>query len=308
MLPPAGRHWRADDIALRRLARGAGIRPFQHSPCWMPTARSGSSPLSSGNKRYGKLICGYVGDFPHDALESPRGTRQQQPRCRVLRHGETSILVSPPSAISLYGGLSSDLNASSPEIVADLLNVSILGITRTEFAPPLIEDLCARLAAATINMTGPLGDSVRRRCPRSTERRRSADPGYPARHRRSPHVSIPDGSYCLQHPTPPWPPTTCAPCSPAAHLTTRAPSDGPSCCHDDRYRVRTGVGGPGSGSRAMITSVDSAGISGAAPPGIGAQNRAQNSSNRAFRPVGYVTTSQDRETMASWPDRRRDLR
>ena len=45
--------------------------------------------------------------------------------------------------------------------MADLLNVSILGITRTEFAPPLIEDLCARLAAATINMTGPLGDVPR---------------------------------------------------------------------------------------------------------------------------------------------------
>jgi tetratricopeptide (TPR) repeat protein len=153
----------ADDIALRRLARGAGIPAFSTLALLDAYGQIGLISAEQREQAVRRLICGYVGDFPPDdgRLRALAACDSNSRGAVCSAMAKPAFWSSPPSAISLYGGLSSDLNASSPEIVADLLNVSILGITRTEFAPPLIEDLCARLAAATINMTGPLGDVPR---------------------------------------------------------------------------------------------------------------------------------------------------
>ncbi len=48
--------------------------------------------------------------------------------------------------------------AADAQILPALLQAAVIGVARTGFPAPLEEDLCARIAAATINTAGPLGE------------------------------------------------------------------------------------------------------------------------------------------------------
>jgi hypothetical protein len=62
------------------------------------------------------------------------------------------------TAASTYAPLCRDLQSADAHILPALLQAAILGVTRTGFPAAQKEDLCARIAAATINTAGPLGE------------------------------------------------------------------------------------------------------------------------------------------------------
>jgi hypothetical protein len=150
----------ADDTALRRHARGAGLLAFSTLALLDAYARIG---LVSSEQREGavrKLILGYVGDFQPDEL-----------RLRALASiganglGAVASAMAKPAfwssttiASSVYIGLCGDLNAASPDAIPGLLQASALGIIRTGLPSPQADDLCSRIAAAAINVVGPLGN------------------------------------------------------------------------------------------------------------------------------------------------------
>lgn len=150
----------ADDASLRCLARGAGVPAF--STLALLDAYSQLGLVSAGQREAAvrNLISGCVGDFTPDVTR----LRTVAARDDHSRTAVCSATANPrfwsdrQTAASAFAPLCRDLHTADAQILPSLLQASILGITRTSFPAPQKQDLSARIAAATINTVGPLGE------------------------------------------------------------------------------------------------------------------------------------------------------
>ena len=150
----------ADDAALRRLARGAGVPAFSTLALLDAYSRLGLVSAGQREDAVRNLISGCVGDFaPHVSRLRILAARDDHGRAAVCSAAaKPAFWSAQQTAASTYAALCGDLQSSDAQILPNLLHAAVLGITRTGFPARQKEDLCARIAAATINTAGPLGD------------------------------------------------------------------------------------------------------------------------------------------------------
>ena len=151
----------ADDAPLRCLARGAGIPAFSTLALLDAYSRLGLVSAGQREDAVRNLISGCVGDFTPDVTRL-RTVAARDDHCRAAVCSATAkpaFWSDPQTAASAFAPLCRDLHFADAQILPALLQAAILGITRTGFPAPQKEDLCARIAAATINTAGPLGEA-----------------------------------------------------------------------------------------------------------------------------------------------------
>jgi tetratricopeptide (TPR) repeat protein len=150
----------ADDAALRCLARGVGVPAFSTLALLDAYSRLGLVSAGQREDAVGNLISGCVGDFAPDVTRLRTvAARDDHSRAAVCSAtAKPGFWSDPQTAASAYAPLCRDLHSADVQILPALLQAAILGVTRSGFPAPQKDDLCARIAAATINTAGPLGE------------------------------------------------------------------------------------------------------------------------------------------------------
>jgi len=150
----------ADDAALRCLARGAGVPAFSTLALLDAYSRLGMVSAEQREDAIRNLISGCIGDFAPDITRlrtvAARDNHSRAAVCSAT--AKPAFWSDQQRAASTYAPLCRDLQSADAQILPALLQAAILGVTRTGFPAPQKEDLCARIAAATINTAGPLGE------------------------------------------------------------------------------------------------------------------------------------------------------
>jgi tetratricopeptide (TPR) repeat protein len=150
----------ADDAPLRCLARGAGVPAFSTLALLDAYSRLGMVSAGQREDAVRNLISGCVGDFAPDITRLRTvAARDDHSRAAVCSAtAKPAFWSDQQTAASTYAPLCRDLQSADAHILPALLQAAILGVTRTGFPAAQKEDLCARIAAATINTAGPLGE------------------------------------------------------------------------------------------------------------------------------------------------------
>lgn len=150
----------ADDVAVRAVARTAGVRCFSTAALLHAFRQLGVMAEEQGEQAVRSLIRGHVGDFTPDWERLRDISREGDP-------GRTAVAaaVSKPSfwmsfepASKIYLRLLDEFQPAQPEWVPTLVSCATLGALGVNQHPDTAAGQAAAILSSTINHLGPLGD------------------------------------------------------------------------------------------------------------------------------------------------------